>query len=240
MSNTVLLDNVAHADVKILRRSGADFGDAVNQTLLFPTEVDAAQREFPILIQQSDDGAWKLLALLGFDRDENLFLDGGSWTSRYVPAVHRRGPFLIGMHARDGGEEPMIHIDLEDPRVSRDEVGEGEALFLPHGGNSPYLDHVATTLQMIHQGHEVSQPMFAAFEAAGLLRPVTLDIAIDDTRRYTIANRFVIDGDRLVTLDAQTLHDLNGAGFLELAFAIRASLGNIDTLIARKRERLED
>lgn len=236
MSNVTLLDNIKHADLAVDRRSGALFGDAVNQTLLFPTEVAVAHCEFPILMQRDDQGVWQLLALLGFDRDENLYLDGDRWTSRYVPAVHRRGPFLIGMHRRADGEEPMIHIDLDDPRVGAN----GEALFLAHGGNSPYLDHIAETLRVIHEGHALTQPLFTAFEAAGLLRPVSLDIQIDETRHYSIGSRVVIDAERLAQLDGQTLHSLNASGFLELAFVIHSSLSNIEHLIARKRERVEN
>lgn len=231
MTNSLLLDNIAHADLRVAPRSGAAFGDAVNQTLIFPTEIEAAAREFPILIQKDGGGEFQLVILLGFDRDENLFLEGEGWTSRYTPAVHRRGPFLIGMQSRDGVDQPMIHVDVDDPRVG----GEGDPLFLSHGGNSPVLDRIAEALQMIHEGHQISQPMFAAFEAAGLIAPVALEIAVDDARRYDIGNRFMIDAERLASLDAASLHDLNNAGFLPLAYAIRASLGNIEHLIARKR-----
>ena len=231
MTRTALLDNNAHADLRIARQSGAAFGDAVNQTLIFPTELDAAQREFPILIHQDADGGWQLVALLGLDRDENLFLAADGWTARYVPAVHRRGPFLIGMQAREGVDHPMIHIDLDDPRVG----GEGDALFLPHGGNSPYLDHVAHTLRTIHEGHAMMQPMFDAFAATNLIAPVALDIEVDDMTHYSIGDRYTIDADRLAALDGNDLRALNEAGFLDLAFAIRSSLGNIEHLILRKR-----
>lgn len=233
MTRPMILDNIAHADLRVARRSGAAFGDAINQTLIFPTEVDAAQREFPILIHRDGDGAWQLTVLLGFDRDENLFLGSDGWTSRYVPAVHRRGPFLIGMQVRNGADHPVIHIDLDDPRVD----ATGDPLFLPHGGNAPYLDEVADVLRIIHEGHALTQPMFAAFESAGLIAPVALEISVDDSRRYDIANRFTIDADRLAALDGPTLHHLNQSGFLGLAYAIRASLGNVDHLIARKQAR---
>ncbi|WP_420145865.1 SapC family protein [Sphingobium sp.] len=233
MTKTTILDNIAHADLRVAPLSGGAFGDGVNQTLIFPTEIEAAQRDFPLLIQRDEDGAWQLTALLGFDRDENLFLSDDGWTARYVPAVHRRGPFLIGLQRRDGADHPVIHIDLDDPRVGDD----GEPLFLPHGGNSAYLDHVADALRTIHEGHAMSQPMFAAFEAAGLIAPVALEIMVDDTRRYDIGDRFTIDADRLATLDGAALQRLNEAGFLGLAFAIRGSIGNIDDLIARKQAR---
>ncbi|MCI4591693.1 SapC family protein [Sphingobium sp. BYY-5] len=234
MTKTMLLDNIAHADLRIAQRTGAAFGDAVNQTLIFPTEVEAVQREFPILIQKDAESAWQLTALLGLDRDENLFLGADGWTSRYVPAVHRRGPFLIGIQSRDGMDHPVVHIDLDDPRVG----DEGEPLFLPHGGNGPHLDRVADTLRTIHEGHMMMQPMFAAFEMTGLLAPVALDIELDDAQRYAIHNRFTIDADRLAQLSGDDLLALNQTGFLGLAFAIRSSLANVEYLILRKRARM--
>lgn len=233
MTGTMILDPITHAALRVAPGNGAAFGDAVNQTLIFPTEIDAIQREYPILIQRDAQGAWQLTALLGFDRDENLFLDALGWTARYIPAVHRRGPFLIGMQQRDGEDHPVIHVDLDDPRVG----AAGDALFLPHGGNAPYLDHVADTLRTIHEGHDLNAPMFAAFEQAGLLAPITLEIAIDDGQRYDIAERFTIDSERLATLDGPALQALNQDGLLQLAYAIRSSLANVEDLIVRKRAR---
>lgn len=233
MTGKIILDPITHAALRVVRSNGNAFGDAVNQTLIFPTEIDAIQREYPILIQRDAQGTWQLTALLGFDRDENLFLDTLGWTARYVPAVHRRGPFLIGMQQRDGKDHPVIHVDLDDPRVG----AAGEALFLPHGGNAPYLEYVAEALRTIHEGNSLSALMFAAFERFGLLAPITLEIVIDDGQRYDIAERFTIDSERLATLDGPTLQTLHQEGFLQLACAIRSSLGNVDDLIVRKRAR---
>ena len=234
MTRTMILDPIVHAELRVAQRSGAAFGDSVNQTLIFPNEIEAIQREYPILIQRDAAGAWQLTALLGLDRDENLFLDTDGWASRYIPAVHRRGPFLIGMQQRDGRDHPMIHVDMSDPRVG----AEGEALFLPHGGNAPYLDHVADALRSIHEGQGLIMPMFAAFEEAGLLAPIALEIVVDDSLRYDIKDRFTIDMERLEQLDSGTLHRLHQSTMLALAYAIRSSLANIDHLIARKRARL--
>lgn len=231
MTRTILLDIIAHADLCVASARGVAESDVVNKTLVFATEIERAQREFPLLIQRDVEGAWQLVALLGLDRDENLFLDNNGWMSRYVPAVHRRGPFLIGMQSREGIEQPMIHIDLDDPRVGT----EGEPLFLPHGGNSPYLDHVADTLRTIHEGQGMTRSMFTAFETAGLIAPIALNIELDDGRHYSIANSFTIDADRLAALEGSELHALNAQDFLRPAFAIRASLDNVEYLIERKR-----
>jgi hypothetical protein len=45
--------------------------------LVFPTEFEALQREYPILFRRGRQRRLQAVALLGLDRDENLFLDGG-------------------------------------------------------------------------------------------------------------------------------------------------------------------
>ena len=237
VTNVVLLNNIDHGDVRVATGHGAEFGDAVNQTLVFPTEWEAVQREYPILFRRGEDGRFQSVAILGLDRDENLFLEGGVWHGRTVPALHQRGPFSIGLQAsKAGGEaEPMIHIDLDHPRVSR---SEGQPVFLPQGGNTPYLDAVAGVLRRIHAGVMVTAALFDAFEAHALIQPIALEIALDDTRRYTLDGFHTIDADRLAALDGAALQALHAQGFLQPAFWALSSLGNVATLIDRKNRRL--
>lgn len=233
--NIVLLNPVDHHDLHIVPEHGAAWRDAVNQIPVLPTEFEAAQRDFPIVFRRDVYGEFQSIALLGLDTDENLFLDGTRWTSRHRPALLARGPFSIGLHERDDGErEPMIHVDLDDPRVTRDR---GVPLFRPHGGNSDTLDRVTELLRTIHVGHAAQAPMFAAFADAGLIRPVRLEIQLDETLRYDLVDFHTIDTTVLGALDGASLERLHRAGFLALAFHAVASLGNIERLIALKNSK---
>ena len=234
MTNRVKLNNVDHADLKVISRHGTDDGGSVNQVAVVPTEFEEIQREYPIFFRRDEKGALQAVALLGLDRDENLFLGETGWQSRYVPAVLQRGPFLIGF--KDGGTdgEPMIHIDLDHPRVSRTE---GLPLFLPHGGNTPYLNHIAVILQKIHMGIEATNPMFEAFDQAGLIEPVAVEIELDETRKYVLPDLFTISRTALSRLDGAALERLNGSGFLPLAFFVLASMGNMGRLIDLKNRK---
>jgi hypothetical protein len=238
MTNKVLLNNVDHADLRVIVHHAPEFGDSVNQVLVFPTEFDAIQREYPIFFRRDANGALQSIALLGLDRDENLFLDKHGWQGRYVPAVLQRGPFLIGLQEREAeGEaqrEPMVHIDLDHPRISK---SEGVPLFLPQGGNAPYLDHVAGVLRTIYAGIEATAPMFAAFEAAGLIEPVSLEIEVDEARKYVLPDLFTIGRAALAALDGARLEQLNRAGFLGVAFLVASSMGNVSRLIELKTAR---
>lgn len=236
-----LLNNIDHAEMRVSPRAGAEFGDAINQALVFPTEFEELQREFPIVFRRREAGI-QAYALLGLDKHENLFLSGDRWDSRYVPANNRRGPFSIGVPRASIGEaagEPMIHVEVDDPRVGIGE-GEGLPLFLPHGGNAPYLDHIAGVLRLAYTGSEGAPGVYGGFEEAGLFVPVTLSIDVSDELRYTVPDVLVIDREALAALNGEPLERLHGAGLVPLAVLAAASLGNVQQLIDRKRARLTE
>ena len=236
--NPVQINNIDHANLRVSPKAGAEFGDAANQALVFPAEFEELQREFAIIFRRRETGL-QAYALLGLDRDENLFLSGDRWASRYVPASHRRGPFSIGI-ARDSTDaapgEPMIHVDMDDPRVGD---GEGLPLFLEHGGNTPYLNHISGVLRLLYQEMESAPAAYAALDEAGLLTPVTLSIDVSEDRRYTVPDVLVVDIERLAAMAGEPLERLHRSGVLRLAILVAASLGNIQQLIARKQMLLD-
>jgi hypothetical protein len=235
MTDRVLLNNVDHADVRVITRRGPEFGDAVNQALIFPTEFDAIQREYPILFRKDANGEYQAVALLGLDRDENLYLEDGRWNARYIPASQERGPFSIALTDGGQGGQPMIHIDLGHPRVSR---SEGEPLFLPAGGNAPYLQHVARLLGTLYDGLEISGPFFAAFDELGLIEPVALEVKLNDREAYDLPDVYMISHERLAALGGADLERLNQSGLLRAAYAVLSSLGNMARLVEAKNRRL--
>jgi len=238
MPGPILLNNVDHHDVRVMLGHSAAFGDAVNQVTVFPTEYEELQREYPILLRRDPEGSFYSVVLLGLDRDENLFLDDHGWQGRYVPALLQRGPFSIGVPGKGpNGEfvgEPMIHIDLDHPRVSR---SEGESIFLPKGGNSPYLDHIAGVLRAIYAGVEINKSIYTAFDEAGLIEPVTIEIKLPDTRQYNVPDCYTISQERLRQLDGTTLEKLHRADYLRAAIWIVSSLRNMSRLIDIKTAR---
>lgn len=239
MGQHVLLNNIDHHDLRLITRYGAAYGDSVNQALIFPTEFQDIQRHYPIFFRQTD-GGFKSVALLGFDRDENLFLNEEHWNAAYVPAMHRVSPFLIGQPKPAPGEdlpadaEAMILVDPDHARLSR---SEGASLFLSHGGNAPILQQVAQTLQQVYTGAQVSDQMFAAFLDAGLLTPVRINVEISDSQAFLLEDMLTINREALQNLNGARLEALNAAGFLALAFFVLASMGNLSTMIALKTER---
>lgn len=230
MPNAVLLDNVQHHDLRVIGGHGPAFGDAVNEIPVFATEFAELQRDYPLYFRETENGGFQTYALLGLDKAENLFLTDGQWQARYVPAMSNRGPFLIGMN----DDQPMLMVDLDHPRLSR---SEGEPVFLPHGGNAPVLERHMRALRTIHQGVELNAPMFAAFQAEGLIAPVEIAIRLDDTTEYKMPGLFSISQEALSQLSGEALERLNRAGFLALAFQIVGSMGNMARIIELKNRK---
>ena len=242
MARYELLDNVTHKDLRVVMRHGREFADDVGMVLAFPSEYAELQREYPIFFRKDrDSGEWQSVALLGFEQHENLFLRDGRWNAAYLPGAAAKGPFLIGFQEQhiDGElrKEPVMHVDLEHPRVS---FGEGEAVFLPQGGQSPYLQHIAGVLRGIRDGKEFEAGMFAAYDSMGLIQPVNLDVQLDDKHRVSVNGLHGIDRERLAALDAESLQRLNRSGLLEGAYLVLASLHNVRRLMAEKQRRLRE
>jgi hypothetical protein len=238
MVNRVPLDNVDHQALRVVARQSAAHGAAVNQLLVVPPEFDEVQREYPILFRKDKEGAFHAVAILGFDREENLFLDEDGWQGRYLPAVLRRGPFFLGVREQEGQAEPRreltIFVDLDDPRVGE---AEGEPLFLRHGGNAPYLEQVADALRTVHHGLESSRAMFAAFAELDLLQPLAIEVRLGDGLEYQLGDFHTVGAEAFAALDGAALERLHRAGHLAAALFARASLANLNRLVELKNRK---
>ena len=233
MANRVLLNNVDHAELRVAPGPLPQEA-AVNQVIVLPAEYEAVQRDYPILFRHTEAGALQTVAVLGLAPGENLFQAEGGWAASHVPALLQRGPFLIGFTGPGTEGEPMIHIDLDDPRVGAES---GQPLFLPQGGNAPYLEHVGGILRTIHAGREHAGPVAAALDAAGLIQPIDIKVNLGDAGTVVLDQYFTVAADRLAALDGEALERLHRAGALAAAFFIAASLGNMQRLIDRKLAR---
>jgi len=237
LSNYALLNNVDHKDVRIITERSAEYGDNVMYVMTFPFEFRSVQAFYPILIHRDQRGELYPVALFGFETGENLFLDETGWHARYVPAMIRRQPFLIGFEAASspGGEQRrMLSLDTGSPRVSKER---GEPLFEPLGGRTPFLEEMANLLETLYQGAELNKKFVAALQEHGLIESVTFDIALDDGSRNQLLGFYVVDEDKLRELPDAALGKLSREGFLMPLFMMLASTANVRTLVDLKNAR---
>ena len=240
MPNYALLNNVTHGDVKVITDRAPQYGDAIQQTPVFPFEFRNVQACYPILFQQDGAGDFSPLALFGFEPGENLFLGQSGWQAPYIPAMVRREPFLIGYQQSSGDGEPhrtrVLSIDMDHPRVNNER---GEPLFQPLGGRTTFLENAADLLESIYLGIEHGKTFSGALQKHDLLESMTLEIELKAGSRNQLIGFHCLNEEKVQGLSAEALGELNANGFLMPIFMVIASMGNLQALAELKNARLD-
>lgn len=231
MTHHVALSSQAHRLLRINTACAADLGDGVRSCITFPAEFRNIQNHYPILFQLNPAReAFSILALLGFENGENLFLADGRWDARYRPLTMAIQPFLIGMPGTPGGDK-QVHIDLASPRISADT---GTRVFDDDGRPTPMLEAITDRLAAVDAGYQASGAFVDCLVEHDLLEPFTLDIVLDDGAKNRLIGFHTINEDRLRELDAAALGAMHAAGHLFPTFMAVASLSNLAALVDRK------
>jgi hypothetical protein len=240
MANNVLLNSIDHQNIKVITEHSAAYGDNVWYAPTFPSEFRSVQAYYPIFFNKDPNtGKFFSIALFGFQDQENLFLQDKKWQAAYIPLTVARLPFLIGVQKNhELGEEKqqrMLHIDLDNPRVNQQQ---GEALFMPHGGNTPFLDRAADMLEVIHHGLVDNAAFIEQLVNLQLLESFILDITLNDNSQYQMLGFYTINEEKLAELNDETLGQLHQQGYLQAIYMTIASQANVRTLMNKKNAQL--
>lgn len=234
MANHVLLNNVEHKNLKIRQDFSGDFGESMMCVPVYPVEARHAQASYPLVFAKDANGDYQMVALFGFEQGENLFVKNGNWDAHYRPLIIEKGPFLIGRSGADA-ETLSIHVDTDDPRVNDDD---GQPVFLPHGGNTDYIDNIANVLSTIHQSQDVHTAFVKKCEELNLIESFVMDIDLDGNGTHRLAGFYTINEETFRDLDGDALASLKEHNFLEVIFMMMASMSQFRSLIERKKQKL--
>src|SRR5688572_1982080 len=226
MTRNVLLNNVEHRDLRIIRSRSAQYGDDLMFAVTFPAEFRTIQAHYPIVFGKNPDGGYTPLALLGLREKQNLFLGKDKWDAHYLPLMVERVPFLIGNSANG----KVVNVDLDHPRVSRTE---GERVFNDDGSSTAYLEHVTRTLAFLDEGIASTPAFIAALQEHNLLESFVLDIDLRDGKPRRFSGFHTIQDDRLAKLDPAVVAKLHEKGLLLPIYMVLASLVHLRQLIDR-------
>lgn len=232
MPSIEVVNNIDHANIYV----NTAFTEAnSNISWVYPTfiqEFRLVMREYPILFQQTQDGTLTPVVLCGLSAKENVFVSDGEWRARNIPLSAQRLPFSIGFQQSNSTSTPIVTLDTTSPQVNTH--GEGQPLFLPHGGNSPYLDQVTDVLEHLHNGLVSSQPFIDKLNDFALIEPVTLSIKRTDGNKQ-LTGFSTINEDKLSSLSIEELKILHDENYLEAVYLMLASLQNVQVISEKSK-----
>jgi hypothetical protein len=235
-----ILTSDQHRSVAVDTRARPEYGDTVNRAVALSAEFNELHREFPLLLRKTDESPGFIAhAILGFEKDENLFVEGDRWISACIPATLARGPFSLGyIRGEDGADAPAgikVMIDDEHPRLRAG----GQPVFLPLGGETPYLEGIKRVLQTVDAGLRADRLLYRELVSMDLLQEVKIEISVYTELRYDFAGYYAIDQEKFAALGADQLVRLHRLGLLGAVYFLISSLGNFEKLVNLKIARLQ-
>lgn len=235
MKTTTLLNNVDHQALKVDTRVAVSHELNVNRTLAYTPEIKDLHKEFPLLFYRDPaSGILQMHAILGLDKDENLFVSESGWRTRYVPAQLACGPFSLTYTETDHQlqqAQPVLCFDAQDPRLQE---AQGEPVFLPMGGESAYLSHVKKALQVIETGATYDTTLLTLATEMDLLEPVAIEIKLSEEHQINFSDYLTVNEQKLAALSGEQLSRLNQYGVLSLLYFMLSSTSNFQQLIDLK------
>jgi hypothetical protein len=231
-----ILTSDQHRSLAVDTRARPEYGDMVNRAIALSAEFNDLHREFPLLLRKTrEEPGFVAHAILGFEKDENLFVEGERWISTFIPATLARGPFSLGYVRAAEGAELRVMIDDQHPRLRAD----GQPVFLPLGGESPYLEGIKRLLSTVDAGLRVDRVLYRELVAMDLLEEVKIQISVFPELRYDFSGYHSINQERLTALDGEQLLKLHRMGLLGPIYFLISSLGNFQRLVNLKIARLQ-
>ena len=207
-----------------------------NAVSVVPREFGRLLAHFPLFFSKSaENGQFEPVALLGFDRAENLFLVNGLWDTTYVPLQVQRQPFSLAPRAVGGEQQLDIALDMSSPAV---QSTEGERLFADNGQPSDYLRNVSSMLSALVAGSREAYAFTQRLTELNLLESVRVDIQFVNGSSSKLEGLFWIAAAVFKVLPAEQLAELRDREYLEWMYFQMASLSHMATLVARKNIKL--
>ncbi|NCT84672.1 MAG: SapC family protein [Comamonadaceae bacterium] len=222
-----LLNNITHRDLRVVTERGARWGDDVMSAPATPDEFRRLQAHYPIVFKPDGQGSFLPVVLFGLQEGQNLFLSEAGWDADYLPLSMQRLSFSIGL----AEDEMRMMVDMASPRIS--DGAAGEAVFLPHGGTTEFIENANAVLRALHEGLQAMPDFVQTLQAHGLLESFVLEVQHPDGSRGQLQGFYVIHEERLAALDAATVALLHQADYLQPIYMAIASLSNFSRLISR-------
>jgi hypothetical protein len=189
-----------------------------------------AARTYPLVFGSGD----VMVAVMGLEEQENLFVHSGAWESTaYMPAVMRRYPFCTSNVRVDGQLQNESLICVESSFIVPDGQ-EGLAIADAAGQPTPEFNVRNQFVQALDTDLRNTMRLINYFNKLGLLKPFNLTAKLPDGQDFQLGGMLRVDTEVLRVQPAKDLRTLIENGGMALIYTHLNSLPNFDRLLARK------
>jgi hypothetical protein len=238
--NLVALNAQTHRTLRIATERSLNEYSQVNVVSVVPREFPRLLAHYPIFFTKgADNGQFEPAVLLGFVRNENLFLVDGKWDATYVPIQVQRYPFSLLPRQIDTptGKQNTLDVafDSDSPHLQSET---GERLFADDGQPTQYTQTVTSMLSALVGGSREAYGFTGRLAELNLLEPVSVKVEFVDRSETNLQGLYWIAAKTLKELPAAQLAELRDREYLEWMYFQMASLSHMASLVARKNKRL--
>jgi len=202
-------------------------------------EFQHAARHYPIaFVRDPASGAPQPIAVLGLERERNLFVRDGAWEPLcWLPAYVRRWPFHTARLARPADGAPR-----DDALICVDESGlcqaaAGGALFGADGTATAAWGPIEQLIREVETARLQSEAFAARLAELDLLEPFEAHAMPAGGAARTVGGLERVSEDRLNALPETSVKELMQRGFLSRIYAHLTSLDNFRYLLERATRR---
>lgn len=229
------LNNQTHKNVHILRSTDVSELSKQNILPLVLAEFPNAALEYPIcFIKYSDSGDYQVVALMGIEKEENLFVNGSAWEGSYMPARYTHSPFGLVKNP-DDHTQFGIAIDAEHRLISD---SEGEALFNEDGTETEFLQKQKEAMSAYLEQEQLTKLFIKELDEAGLLVTRSVGLNIGE-KKMSVDGIAMVDEEKLKELSDETFLKFRKNGMLPSIYTQMISMRQMNNLMKRKAERLK-
>jgi hypothetical protein len=234
----VPLNRVDHKDLRLKGVPNVKFAMNTHSVPLTGAEFGIAARDMLIVFAGNDINDAGPIALLGLRQNENLYIDAdGQWApNMYIPAFVRRYPFVLAEKpAGQDGEDLTVFLDEHYEGFG---ATEGDRLFKEDGTDTELLTNAVKFLGEFQQNIANTRRFMQQLSKHGLLEPRNIHLHkgpadSPNGKSINLNGLFVINEEKLRTLDEKTAHEFAREGMFGWMYAHLLSLSNIDRLTQR-------
>lgn len=200
--NFVPLDKNTHKDLKVAVDPAFPYAKNTHLAAASIREFAQLAGAMPLVfIQDPKTNKHHVVAMLGIEPGQNLFLQDGKWNAPHIPMNIVRYPFDV----RPDGDKLGVYIDENSDLIKE----EGQPLFKEDGNPSDFLNNRQQLLGDLANSEMLTQQFVSKVVELDLLNPMQLRVQYSNGQGRNVGGILTIDEKKLVELSDEQVVELH-------------------------------